>query len=169
MNYSDKLRTAIQERNVIHARTAILSYLDSDATEAMPQALRIAVEIADKFSNPEEPFFDQENHRLEIPSQAEWDSAFLRKIKAALQANFSREKLELAEQVISYLRAQGFRDFQVKEAKNTPRRPQGKPGAGRHTPAPHSPHQQPESMSLLENGKKFFQGVVRFFGGRNGE
>ena len=115
MNYSDKLRTAIQEQNVIHARTAILSYLDSDATTAMPQALRIAVEVADKFTDKDDPFFDQENHILEVPPKTEWNSSLLRKIKAALQTNFSREKLELAEQVIFHLRAQGIRDFQAKQ------------------------------------------------------
>ena len=115
MNYSDKLRTAIQEQNVIHARTAILSYLDSDATTAMPQAFRIAVEVADKFTDKDDPFFDQENHILEVPPKTEWNSSLLRKIKAALQTNFSREKLELAEQVIFHLRAQGIRDFQAKQ------------------------------------------------------
>ena len=114
MNYSDRLSQAIQEQNVVRARTIILSCLDDDATSTKPQALRMAEEIADRFIDPEDPFFDQENHILEIPPKTEWDSALLRKIKAALQANFSREKLELAEQVISHLRAKGIPDFQVK-------------------------------------------------------
>ena len=113
MSYSDKLRTAIQEKNVIHARTAILSYLDSDATMAIPQAYSIAVEIADNFTDPEDPFFDKENNLLVIPPKQEWDSSLLRKIKAALQTNFSKEKLELAEQIIFNLRARGMREFQV--------------------------------------------------------
>lgn len=126
MSYSDKLRTAIQEKNVIHARTAILSYLDSDATMAMPQARRIAMEIADKFTDPEDPFFDKENNLLEIPPKQEWDSSLLRKIKAALQTNFSKEKLDLAEQVIFNLRARGMREFQVASTvhrQETPVRP----------------------------------------------
>ena len=117
MQYSDKLQTAIQEQNIVHARTAILSYLDRDETNPTPQALRIAIEVADKFTNPEDPFWDPENHLWEIPPQHEWDVHFLIKIKAALLTNFSKEKLELADQVISYLREQGLRDFQ---AKRTP-------------------------------------------------
>ena len=117
MRYSDKLQTAIQEQNIVHARTAILSYLNRDETNPTPQALRIAIEVADKFTNPEDPFWDPENHLWEIPPQHEWDVHFLIKIKAALLTNFSKEKLELAEQVISYLREQGLRDFQ---AKRTP-------------------------------------------------
>jgi len=167
MSYSDKLRTAIQEQNVIHARTAILSYLDSDATMAMPQALRIAVEIADKFTDPEDPFFDQENHILEIPPKTEWDSSLLRKIKAALQTNFSKEKLELAEQVISCLRANGVREFQVKqqstgvhssakpmqphfsEKKNTqPYHPTAHPQGGDRTTSIRRPRRNPQSEFL---------------------
>lgn len=110
MEYSKKLQNAIHEQNVVHARTAILSYLDADENNPSPQALRIAIEISEKFTDLQDPFFDEEDHILEIPPQKTWNRSLLIKIKAALLTNFSREKLELAEQVISFLKHQNFQN-----------------------------------------------------------
>ena len=115
MNYVDELRSAIREQNVSRARAMVLSLLTMDETAPEPQALRLAMEIAGKFTDPETPFFDQEDHLWKIPPNTDWDPALLRKIKAALLTNFSKEKLELAEQIIAQLRARGLPNYQVND------------------------------------------------------
>ena len=58
MNYNDKLKAAIAEKNVVAARTQILIYLGHDKKEAKPVAVKIATEIAPYFTDPADPFFE---------------------------------------------------------------------------------------------------------------
>ena len=126
MNYNDKLKAAIAEKNVIAARTQILIYLGHDEKEAKPVAVKIANEIAPYFTDPADPFFEADNNYLETPAENLWDQDFYNKLVAYLRLNFSKEKLELAQRVILKLRSNGVRDFQVVSTvhrQETPVRP----------------------------------------------
>lgn len=113
MNYNDKLKAAITEKNVIAARTQILIYLGHDEKEARPVAVKIANEIAPYFTDPADPLFEADNNYLETLDESLWNQEFYNKLVAYLRLNFSKEKLELAERVILRLRSNGVRDFQV--------------------------------------------------------
>ena len=116
MNYNDKLKAAIAEKNVVAARTQILIYLGHDEKEAKPVAVKIATEIAPYFTDPADPFFEADNNYLETPAENLWNQDFYNKLVAYLRLNFSKEKLELAQRVILKLRSNGVREFQVAPA-----------------------------------------------------
>ena len=121
MHNSNSLEIAIQEQDVIAARTAILSCLDSDKRHSKPQALQMAKSISEKFTNPNNPLFQEEDPDFlgEIPLKSLWNETFFDRIKAAMYANFSQEKIKLAEEVIAVLREKGLPDFQVEETSRT--------------------------------------------------
>ena len=116
MPLPNQLRKAIQNGDVLQARTALQVELALEDTKAAsPNALKHALEAAKSFDNPD--LFVSDDGCLPFIPETEWDSGYFRKIRAALISNFSKEKLELAERVILYLRKEGNPDFQVKPKK----------------------------------------------------
>ena len=123
---SESFEAAVREQNVIEARTIILYCLNSDKRRSTPQAVQIARENAGRFPNPNNALFEEEKPAYlgEVPSESLWDDKFFDRIKGALCANFSLEKLELAEKVIVVLRAKGLPDFQVEMPPKSVHHPQ---------------------------------------------
>lgn len=118
MPLPNQLRKAIQNKDVLQARTAIQVELALEDTKApIPSAMKHALEAAGSFDDP--GLFVPDDGCLPFLPETEWNSAYFRKIRAALISNFSKEKLELTERVILYLREQGNPDFQIKPERET--------------------------------------------------
>ena len=113
MIFSDSIQKAIRRQDVDLAQVALFTCLDADERHQHLQTLKVADEVAEKFLDFGKCLFEKEDNVLVVRSETEWSRSYYMEIRGALQTNFSREKLELAEKVILYLRNQGNPSFQV--------------------------------------------------------
>lgn len=109
-----RLRFALNELNVIYARSEIIGFLDQDRHSDSMVALKKADKANQVFKEHGKTLYVPDNGRLERLPKEEWSPDYYFRLKAALLINFSREKLVLAQEVIRYLRSKGERMFQVR-------------------------------------------------------
>ena len=91
MKFSSELENSIKVRDITGIRAALIAYLDAGCTE---NALDISDEVKNLLCKEGIELFDADDARF-TPSNESDLKADLRKLKAALRLNFSREKISL--------------------------------------------------------------------------
>ncbi len=99
VEFNKPLQAALREKDVIRARAAIITHIDTDAARQNPMALRIADIVEKEFSSVGKHLYEEDDGRIQIPETDKWDLGLWNKIKASLRINFSREKVEFATNI----------------------------------------------------------------------
>ena len=95
MKFSPELENSIKARDITGIRAALIAYLDAGCTE---NALDISDEVKNLLCKEGIELFDVDDARF-TPSNESDFKADLRKLKAALRLNFSREKISLGTKI----------------------------------------------------------------------
>lgn len=119
MNFIQALEEAIAGNDVFLARGSIITYVDMDARRERMGALEVADEVNRIFQRKGIALFETEDQWLKPRPQEEWDAQYWNDVKAAMQMNFSREKIELATRIATHLRNQGNARFQASASSST--------------------------------------------------
>ena len=91
MKFSPELENSIKVRDITGIRAALIAYLDAGCTE---NALDISDEVKNLLHKEGIELFDVDDARFTYTNDSDL-KADLRKLKAALRLNFSREKISL--------------------------------------------------------------------------
>lgn len=107
-----RLVKAIEQKDSSMIRAIIITLMDTDYSEVRdgkqkwPIALKVAMEVNDylkKHKILDEPLFEPENGRANLPPVNEATADILHKVRGAMHTNFSIEKIKYNCDVIMYL------------------------------------------------------------------
>lgn len=115
MKFSSELENSINSRDITGIRAALIAYLDAGCTD---NAVQVCDEVAEKLQQYNLKLFDVDDARFTLTSVID-PKADLRKIKAALRLNFSREKISMGVKLKKEIETQG----KIQGVVNSPKGP----------------------------------------------
>ena len=115
-----KLDKAISDRNLIHARSIIICYIDTDVFSKDYICDKVAEYVDDGFKKHAMTIWVDDDGALALPSdQKDWTEDYWRQLVVELPLNFSKVKLSNIIKVIEYLRKIKHPKFQIEDNNAT--------------------------------------------------
>ena len=135
MSEKDDLREAMSEGDLVRARSVILAQLDADRLASFPLSPSL-IQLTREYDSSMRAIFQPDDGDWKCPKEDDWGFDAWTSMKVDLSANFSKEKLNLIQEMMAELRRAGNPRFQaVSNPDGAPERVRSDREKGRITPS----------------------------------
>lgn len=115
MNFSNSFLTDVKNNDVIGVRSIILRQLNNDKTLVNS----IANDMCDYAISKNVNLFETDNNDTSILPKSAWNKELWQDLRIKFEYNFSKEKFDYIQNIMSYLRENNDPEFMVKPASTS--------------------------------------------------